>query len=98
MQVVAIKPAFFNGSLIKLGEKADIPENTKGSWFAPPESPQAQAAMRIKASGSTPVRVLDKLARGEAVDLTDPKITEPRTLSEGWRVKPASFVDLMRGR
>lgn len=98
MDVVAIKPAFFNGSLIYLGQRLEIPDNTTGSWFAPADSDQAMAAMKIKASGSTPHRVLDALARGKTPDLTDPEPTQPLALSNIGKRKPVSFIDVMNAR
>lgn len=95
MKVVAIKPAFFNGALVSLGDELDIPDRTKGSWFASPESPQAQAAVKIKASGSTPVRVLGAIARGLTPDLSDPALVNPVALHEISGRQHVSFIDLM---
>lgn len=33
MKVVAIKPAFYRGRRVRVGDELDIPENEKGSWF-----------------------------------------------------------------
>lgn len=96
MNVVAIKPAFYNGSLVRLGDQLQIPDNTRGSWFASPESEEAKAAVKIKASGSTPTLVAERIARGMCIPLDQRVIAESTTLSEGARVKHPSFIDLMR--
>ncbi len=44
MKVTAIKPAFFNGRRVRLGDELDVPQGLKGSWFALVASPEAKAA------------------------------------------------------
>lgn len=85
MQVVAVKPAYFNDQLLRIGDEIDIPDRTKGSWFTPADSAEADAARTIKARGSTPVRVLDKHARGETVSLV-------AALAEVERIEMASAL------
>lgn len=44
MQVIVTKPAFFNGSLLSVtGKPIELPDGTKGSWFAPVGSAEGQA-------------------------------------------------------
>lgn len=85
MQVVAIKPAQFNDRLLRIGDELDIPEKTKGSWFAPAGSSEAEAAKTIKASGSTPMRVLQAHGTNRPISLADVvagRVSDPSTLSE----------------
>ena len=43
MKIVAIKPAFYNGRRVRVGDELDIPQGFKGSWFAATESIEAKA-------------------------------------------------------
>ena len=44
MKIVAIKPAFYNGRRVRVGDELDIPQGVKGSWFVRTESIEAKAA------------------------------------------------------
>jgi hypothetical protein len=85
MQVVAIKAAQFNDTLLGIGDELDIPDNTKGSWFALAGSAEAEAAKTIKKSGSVPFRVLQAHGTNRPISLADVvagRVREPSTLSE----------------
>lgn len=53
MKVVAIKTAFYDNHLVKLGEELDLPEGTKGSWFVPVDTEEAGLAKQIRAFNCT---------------------------------------------
>lgn len=53
MKVVAVKEAFYNGRRVRVGAELDVPEGTKGSWFAPVASIKAK---ELKAEQSKPKR------------------------------------------
>lgn len=38
MKVTVIKPAFYDGSLLNVGQEINVPETLKGSWFVPSET------------------------------------------------------------
>jgi hypothetical protein len=44
VKIVAIKPAFYNGRRVRVGQEFEIPSGLKGSWFAPVTSAEAVAA------------------------------------------------------
>ena len=44
MKIVALKPAFYNGRRVRVGQEFEIPSGLKGSWFAPVTSVEAVAA------------------------------------------------------
>ncbi len=44
MKIVAIKPAFYNGRRVRVGDELDIPQGLKGSWFVPTATLEAKAA------------------------------------------------------
>lgn len=44
MKIVAIKPAFYNGRRVRVGDELDIPQGMKGSWFAATATIEAKAA------------------------------------------------------
>lgn len=47
MKVIAIKPAFYNGSRVRVGDEVDVPEGLKASWFATAEVIKAQAIAKV---------------------------------------------------
>lgn len=53
MKVVAIKEAFYNGRRVRVGAELDVPEGTKGSWFAPTASAPGKA---LRAEQARPKR------------------------------------------
>lgn len=71
MKVIAIKPAFFNGSRVRVGAELDVPETLKASWFAPAEVVKAQATAKAAkqaktaATGKEP-RALSQAGKDEA--------------------------------
>jgi hypothetical protein len=46
MRVVATQLGFFNGTRVRAGTEFEVPEGTKGSWFAPVEAVVAQKAVK----------------------------------------------------
>lgn len=49
MEVVALRPGFYDGTLRNAGETFDVPEGTKAAWFGPADGP-ANKAKPAKAS------------------------------------------------
>lgn len=70
MKITAIKPAFYNGRRVRVGDELDIPEGTKGSWFAPVASPEAEAA-KPKAKAKQEPKALSELGTADAKKFTD---------------------------
>lgn len=63
MKVTAIKPAFYNGSRVRVGAELEVPDTLKGSWFARNDTPAAKAA---KAPPAKEVpKALSELAGGK---------------------------------
>lgn len=63
MKVIAIKPAFFNGARVRVGDEVDVPESLKASWFAPAET--VKAAKPAKAAKAEP-KALSQAGKDEA--------------------------------
>ena len=61
MKVTVIKPAFFNGSLLREGAVVDEPEGTQASWFAA----EAKAVKPAKPAKDAP-RALSQAGKEEA--------------------------------
>lgn len=38
MKVIAIKPAFFNGARVRVGDEIEVPSTMKASWFTSVEA------------------------------------------------------------
>ena len=69
MKIVAIKPAFYNGRRVRVGDELDIPEGFKGSWFVATQSIEAKAA---KEKPAKPVpKALSELGSDKAKSFTD---------------------------
>lgn len=45
MKVVAIEPAFRNGQYVRVGDELDVPNSTRGRWFALPGTREANLAL-----------------------------------------------------
>lgn len=43
MKVIAIKPAFYNGSRVREGDQLDVPDGFKASWATPVDSVKTPA-------------------------------------------------------
>jgi hypothetical protein len=69
MKIVAIKPAFYNGRRVRVGDELDIPQGTKGSWFAPVASSEADKA-KVKPGKDVP-KALSELGVEKAKSFTD---------------------------
>jgi len=70
MKIVAIKPAFYNGRRVRIGDELDIPKGSKGSWFAPVASTEAKAA-KVKPSAKQEPKALSEMGKGDAKSFTD---------------------------
>lgn len=67
MKMIAIKPAFFNGMRVRVGDEVDVPEGLKASWYAPAEVLKAaQAAKAAKAAKATAPKALSQAGKDEA--------------------------------
>ncbi len=69
MKIVAIKPAFYNGRRVRVGDELEIPQGTKGSWFAPTASEEANKA-KAKPVKDAP-KALSELGSAGAKSFTD---------------------------
>lgn len=69
MKIVAIKVAFYNGRRVRVGDELDIPQGTKGSWFAPVDSADAKGA-KAKPAKDEP-KALSELGSAGAKKFTD---------------------------
>jgi hypothetical protein len=69
MKIVAIKPAFFDGRRVRVGDELDIPQGSSGSWFTPVASIEAKAT-KVKPAKSEP-RALSQLHRDDAKSFND---------------------------
>jgi 16S rRNA U1498 N3-methylase RsmE len=69
VKIVAIKVAFYNGRRVRVGDELDIPQGTKGSWFAPVASVEASKA-KAKPEKQEP-KALSELGHAEAKKFTD---------------------------
>lgn len=63
MKVIAIKAAFFNGARVRQGAVLEIPDKTKGSWFAPVDSETGKAAKNPGKQKEEP-KTLSEVAKG----------------------------------
>lgn len=70
MKVVATQLAFYNGSRVRPGAELEVPDGTKGSWFAPLSSPEAKAAKAPKPPKAEP-RTLSGMGKPAATTFTD---------------------------
>jgi len=69
MKIVAIKPAFFDGRRVRVGDELDIPQGSSGSWFAPVASIEAKAA-KVKPTKTEP-KALSELGSADAKRFVD---------------------------
>lgn len=69
MKVVAIQPAFYNGSRVRVGAEVEVPDNLKGSWFAKLEAPEAKAVRAPKPKAEP--KALSQLPKGEGKSFID---------------------------
>jgi hypothetical protein len=53
MKVVATEVAFYDGHLVRVGDELDVPEGTRGKWFALAGTREADRAL-IKAEAEKP--------------------------------------------
>lgn len=70
MKIVAIKPAFYNGRRVRVGQELDIPQGSKGSWFAAVASIEAKAAKEKPAAKQEP-KALSELGNADAKKFND---------------------------
>lgn len=65
MEVIAIKPAFYDGNRVRVGDKLEVPSTLKGSWFVPESSPQAKTPKESSPPAKGP-KTLSEMARQPA--------------------------------
>lgn len=70
MKIVAIKPAFFNGRRVRVGDELDIHSGMLGSWFAPVASTEAKAA-KVKPSAKQEPKALSEMSNADAKRFVD---------------------------
>lgn len=69
MKIVAIKPAFYNGRRVRVGDELDIPQGVKGSWYVATGSIEAKAAKEKPAK--TEPKALSELGASAAKSFVD---------------------------
>ena len=69
MKIVAIKPAFYNGRRVRVGDELDIPQGVKGSWFVSTGTVEARAAKEEPAK--TEPKALSELGSDKARTFVD---------------------------
>ena len=77
MRVIAIKPGFYKGSLIRAGNTFDVADGVTASWFTPVEKASKQEA---KVETSEP-QTLSELAKQDGEGLL-PVIDEPEATAK----------------
>lgn len=73
MKVIAIKPAFYSGARVRVGDELTVPDNTKAAWFVKAETAEAaKAAKAAKAVAKPPVpQALSQVGKGEDKSFID---------------------------
>lgn len=54
MEVVALKPGFYDGARRRAGDKFEVADGAKASWFAPTSAPAAQKAEKAAKAAKEP--------------------------------------------
>lgn len=62
MKVIAIAPAFYQGSRVRVGAEVEVPDGFKASWASPLESVKAPAKPAVKPARQEP-RALSQAGR-----------------------------------
>lgn len=79
MKVIAIAPAFYQGSRVRVGAEVEVPSGFKASWAAPVKSVEATVAVKATKATRLEPRALSQAgkegsktfiqAHGEKADL-----------------------------
>jgi hypothetical protein len=99
MKVVAIKDAFVSDRMVKLGDEVEIPDDTKGKWFALADSEEAQIAKKIRSFNcTTPTSLNSREATAQHLRNHLHELQRKGTFSsfnEMMNQKPLSFPELV---
>jgi hypothetical protein len=71
MKVVAIKPAFYNGSRVRPGVELEVPSDLKGSWFAKTNTPAAEEARAVRSPRARAPKALSELNKADGTSFND---------------------------
>lgn len=67
-KVVALSMGFLNGNRVRPGTIIDVPDDFKGSWVAPVDSPAAQPQ---KPKAKPAPKTLSEMAKAKVLSATD---------------------------
>lgn len=70
MKVVATEVAFYDNHLVRVGDELDVPEGTRGKWFALPGTLEAHRAL-AKVEPDEPWREVFEDARQPEINPLD---------------------------
>lgn len=76
-KVVVTQLAFYNRSRVRPGAVLEVPDDLRGSWFAPINSAAAKAATAPKPVEDTP-HTLSEMANARPVRAVPPPVSRPR--------------------
>ncbi len=65
MKVVAIKPAFYNGTRVRVGDALEVSDDFKGSWFVKAETVEAAKVVKDAKPSRPQPKALSQLGKGE---------------------------------
>jgi hypothetical protein len=65
MKVTAIKPAFYNGTRVRVGDEMELPNDFKGSWFVKSETVEAAKAVKDAKPSRPQPKALSQVGKGE---------------------------------
>lgn len=65
MKVTAIKPAFYNGTRVRVGDEMELPNDFKGSWFVKSETVEAAKAVKEAKPSRPQPKALSQVGKGE---------------------------------
>lgn len=70
-RVVALQMGFLNGRRVRPGTELDVPDDFKGSWVAPVDSPAAEAPKAAAKGKKTQPVALSEIAKEQPQGPTD---------------------------
>lgn len=65
MKVVAIKPAFYNGTRVRVGDEVEVTDDFKGSWFVKAETVAAAKVVKESKPSRPQPKALSQVGKGE---------------------------------
>lgn len=65
MKVTAIKPAFYEGTRVRVGDSLEVPDNFKASWFVKAESVEAAKVVSAAKPSRPQPKALSQMSKGE---------------------------------